>query len=96
MIDFELEIGTLTDVGTASEQNEDFCGSFMASEDCAVAAVAEAVYFVEKNPDKAKAIIAAATAGKSLEDAAKEVLGNADGVIKLSFGKKQHVLIKPQ
>ncbi|OFX05636.1 MAG: hypothetical protein A3D94_09790 [Alphaproteobacteria bacterium RIFCSPHIGHO2_12_FULL_66_14] len=32
---------------------------------------------------KAKAIIAAAAAGKSLEDAAKEVLGNADGVIKL-------------
>ena len=33
--------------------------------------------------DKAKAIIAAVKAGKSLEDAAKEVLGNADGVIKL-------------
>jgi len=33
--------------------------------------------------DKAKAIIAAAKAGKSLEDAAKEVTGNADGVIKL-------------
>ncbi len=33
--------------------------------------------------DKAKAIIAAVTAGKSLEDAAKEVLGSADGVIKL-------------
>lgn len=32
---------------------------------------------------KAKAIIAAAKAGKSLEDAAKEVTGNADGVIKL-------------
>ncbi|WP_428661816.1 SurA N-terminal domain-containing protein [Reyranella sp.] len=33
--------------------------------------------------DKAKKIIEAAKAGKSLEDAAKEVLGNADGVIKL-------------
>ena len=33
--------------------------------------------------DKAKKIIDAAKAGKSLEDAAKEVLGNADGVIKL-------------
>jgi len=33
--------------------------------------------------DKAKAIIAAVTAGKTLEDAAKQVLGNADGVIKL-------------
>ena len=33
--------------------------------------------------DKAKAIIAAVKAGKSLEDAAKEVTGNADGVIKL-------------
>ena len=32
---------------------------------------------------KAKAIIAAAATGKSLEDAAKEVLGTADGVIKL-------------
>lgn len=33
--------------------------------------------------DKAKAIIAAAAGGKSLEDATKEVLGSADGVIKL-------------
>ena len=33
--------------------------------------------------DKAKAIIAAVQGGKSLEDAAKEVTGNADGVIKL-------------
>lgn len=33
--------------------------------------------------DKARKIIEAAKAGKSLEDAAKDVLGNADGVIKL-------------
>ncbi len=33
--------------------------------------------------DKAKKIIEAAKAGKTLEEAAKEVLGNADGVIKL-------------
>ncbi|HTE83007.1 MAG TPA: peptidyl-prolyl cis-trans isomerase, partial [Reyranella sp.] len=33
--------------------------------------------------DKARKIIEAAKAGKSLEDAAREVLGNADGVIKL-------------
>ena len=33
--------------------------------------------------DKAKAIIAAVKGGKSLEDAAKEILGNTDGVIKL-------------
>jgi peptidyl-prolyl cis-trans isomerase D len=33
--------------------------------------------------DKAKAIIAGVQGGKTLEDAAKEVLGNADGVIKL-------------
>jgi peptidyl-prolyl cis-trans isomerase D len=33
--------------------------------------------------DKAKAIIAAVKSGKSLEDAAKEVLGTTDGVIKL-------------
>jgi len=33
--------------------------------------------------DKARKIIEAAKAGKSLEEAAKEVLGNADGVIKL-------------
>jgi peptidyl-prolyl cis-trans isomerase D len=33
--------------------------------------------------DKAKKIIETVKAGKSLEDAAKEVLGNADGVIKL-------------
>ncbi|CAN5838246.1 SurA N-terminal domain-containing protein [soil metagenome] len=33
--------------------------------------------------DKAKALIAAVTGGKTLEDAAKEVLGSSDGVIKL-------------
>jgi len=33
--------------------------------------------------DKAKAVIAAVQGGKSLEDAAREVTGNADGVIKL-------------
>ncbi|MGH8430760.1 MAG: peptidyl-prolyl cis-trans isomerase, partial [Solimonas sp.] len=35
------------------------------------------------NEDKAKAIIAAVKAGKSLEDAAKDALGTSDGVIKL-------------
>jgi peptidyl-prolyl cis-trans isomerase D len=39
--------------------------------------------------DKAKALIAAAKAGKSLEDATKEVLGNADGVIKLGLVTKK-------
>lgn len=39
--------------------------------------------------DKAKAIIAAAQGGKSLEDAAKEVTGNADGVIKLGLVTKK-------
>ncbi len=39
--------------------------------------------------DKAKAVIAAATAGKSLEDAAKEVLGSSDGVIKLGLVTKK-------
>jgi peptidyl-prolyl cis-trans isomerase D len=40
--------------------------------------------------DKAKKIIAAAQAGKSLEDATKEVLGTSDGVIKLgSIQKKE-------
>ena len=39
--------------------------------------------------DKAKAIIAAAQGGKSLEDAAKEVTGNADGVIKLGAVTKK-------
>jgi peptidyl-prolyl cis-trans isomerase D len=39
--------------------------------------------------DKAKAIIAAAQGGKSLEDAAKEATGNADGVIKLGLVTKK-------
>ena len=39
--------------------------------------------------DKAKAIIAAAKGGKTLEDAAKEVTGNADGVIKLGAVTKK-------
>ena len=41
------------------------------------------------NEDKAKAIIAAVQGGKSLEDAAKEVTGNADGVIKLGSVTKK-------
>jgi peptidyl-prolyl cis-trans isomerase D len=41
------------------------------------------------NEDKAKAIIAAVKGGKSLEDAAKEVLGNTDGVIKLGSVTKK-------
>jgi len=39
--------------------------------------------------DKAKAIIAGVKSGKSLEDAAKEVLGNTDGVIKLGAVTKK-------
>lgn len=39
--------------------------------------------------DKAKAVIAAVTAGKTLEDAAKEVLGSSDGVIKLGAVTKK-------
>ena len=39
--------------------------------------------------DKAKAIIAAVKGGESLEDAAKEVLGTTDGVIKLGLVTKK-------
>jgi peptidyl-prolyl cis-trans isomerase D len=39
--------------------------------------------------DKAKAIIAGVSGGKTLEDAAKEVLGNTDGVIKLGAVAKK-------
>jgi peptidyl-prolyl cis-trans isomerase D len=39
--------------------------------------------------DKAKKIIEEAKGGKSLEDAAKDVLGNADGVIKLGSVEKK-------
>lgn len=39
--------------------------------------------------DKAKKMIEIAKGGKSLEDAAKEVLGNADGVIKLGMVQKK-------
>ncbi len=39
--------------------------------------------------DKAKAVIAAVTSGKSLEDAAKEILGSSDGVIKLGSVTKK-------
>ena len=46
--------------------------------------------------DKAKAIIAAAAAaGKSLEDAAKEVLGSADGVIKLGPVDQEGTAARP-
>jgi peptidyl-prolyl cis-trans isomerase D len=39
--------------------------------------------------EKAKAILAAVKAGKTLEEAAKEVLGNSDGVIKLGLVTKK-------
>jgi len=45
--------------------------------------------------DKAKKIIAAASAGKSLEDAAKEVLGTSDGVIKLGLIQKKDLPAGP-
>ncbi len=45
--------------------------------------------------DKAKKIIAAAQAGKSLEDATKEVTGNADGVIKLGTVLKKDLPAGP-
>ena len=41
--------------------------------------------------DKAKAIIAGVRAGKTLEEAAKEALGNADGVIKLGLVTKKEL-----
>jgi peptidyl-prolyl cis-trans isomerase D len=45
--------------------------------------------------DKAKKIIAAAQAGKSLEDATKEVTGNANGVIKLGSVQKKDLPAGP-
>ncbi|HZP98019.1 MAG TPA: peptidyl-prolyl cis-trans isomerase [Reyranella sp.] len=45
--------------------------------------------------DKAKKIIELAKGGKSLEDAAKEVLGNSDGVIKLGLVQKKDLPAGP-
>ncbi len=45
--------------------------------------------------EKAKKIIEAARSGKSLEDAAKEVLGSADGVIKLGIIQKKDLPAGP-
>jgi peptidyl-prolyl cis-trans isomerase D len=45
--------------------------------------------------DKAKKLIELAKGGKSLEDAAKEVLGNADGVIKLGSIQKKDLPAGP-
>ena len=45
--------------------------------------------------DKAKKIIELAKGGKSLEDAAKEVLGNSDGVIKLGLIEKKDLPAGP-
>jgi peptidyl-prolyl cis-trans isomerase D len=47
------------------------------------------------NEDKAKKIIELAKGGKSLEDAAKEVLGSADGVIKLGSVQKKDLPAGP-
>ena len=43
------------------------------------------------NEDKAKAVVAAVAGGKSLEDAAKEVLGNENAVIKLGTVEKKEL-----
>jgi len=45
--------------------------------------------------DKAKKVIELAKSGKSLEDAAKEALGNADGVIKLGSVQKKDLPAGP-
>jgi peptidyl-prolyl cis-trans isomerase D len=47
------------------------------------------------NEDKAKKIIELAKSGKSLEDAAKDVLGSADGVIKLGAVQKKDLPAGP-
>jgi peptidyl-prolyl cis-trans isomerase D len=47
------------------------------------------------NEDKAKKIIELAKSGKSLEDAAKDVLGSADGVIKLGSVQKKDLPAGP-
>jgi peptidyl-prolyl cis-trans isomerase D len=44
-----------------------------------------------ENEEKAKAVLAAVTAGKTLEEASKEVLGNADAVIKLGSVEKKEL-----
>jgi peptidyl-prolyl cis-trans isomerase D len=50
---------------------------------------------IADNEDKAKAIIAAVTGGKSLEEATKEVTGSADGVIKLGSVLKKDLPAGP-
>jgi len=45
--DYELEIGVASDQGTERPHNEDFCGSFMESNDRAVVAVADGVSSTE-------------------------------------------------
>jgi len=45
--DFELEIAAVSDVGTERDHNEDFCGSFMESNDRAVVVVADGVSMSE-------------------------------------------------
>lgn len=47
------------------------------------------------NEDKARKLIELTKGGKSLEDAAKEVLGNADGVIKLGSVEKKDLPAGP-
>jgi protein phosphatase len=43
VVDFELEVAALTDVGTARDHNEDACGSTREGEACALAVVADGV-----------------------------------------------------
>ncbi len=43
MSEYELEIAAVSDAGTGRDQNEDCCGSFMESRDCAIIGVADGV-----------------------------------------------------
>jgi protein phosphatase len=43
MIDYEIEIATLSEVGTERDHNEDCCGSFVENSACAIIAVADGV-----------------------------------------------------
>jgi protein phosphatase len=56
---FELEVATLTDVGTEREHNEDHCGELLESPGCALLVVADGVSSAEAGETASQTAVAA-------------------------------------
>ena len=81
--DFETQKAVIDEIGLAAGRSADELQGLRDQLEALAGVERDVDQAMTDSEDKAKAIIAAVKAGKTLEDAAKEVTGNADGVIKL-------------